>query len=52
MLCDREEVEDVPHFLVPCNEFEWKRQKLLKRIGDIEGSDMWLEEFTEKDQPS
>ena len=27
-------------------QFEWERQKLLKRIGDIEGSDMWLEEFT------
>ena len=46
---DREEVEDVLHFLVLCDEFEWKRQKLLKRIGDIEGSDMWLEEFTEED---
>ena len=37
------------HFLVLCNEFEWERQKLLKRIGDTEGSDMWLEEFTEED---
>ena len=37
------------HFLVLCDEFEWERQKLLKRIGDIEGSDMWLEEFTEED---
>ena len=34
-----------------CDEFEWERQKLLKRIGDIviEGSDMWLEEFTEEE---
>ena len=31
MLCDREEVEDVLHFLVLCDEFEWERQKLLKR---------------------
>ena len=38
--------EEVLHFLVLCDEFEWERQKLLKRIGDIEGSDMWLEEFT------
>ena len=35
------------HFLVLCDEFEWERQKLLKRIGDI--VDMWLEEFTEED---
>ena len=49
VLCDREEVEDVLHFLVLCDEFEWERQKELKRIGDIEGSDMWLEEFTEED---
>ena len=32
-----------------CDEFEWERQKLLKRIGDNEGSDMLLEEFTEED---
>ena len=31
-----------------CDEFEWERQKLLKRIGDNEGSDMLLE-FTEED---
>ena len=37
------------HFLVPCDEFEWERKKLLKMIGDIEGSDMWLEEFREED---
>ena len=49
VLCDREEVEDVLHFLVLCDEFEWERQRLLKRIGDIEGSDMWLEEFTQED---
>jgi len=42
--------KDVLHFLVLCDEFEWERQKLLKRIGDIEGSDMWLEEFTEEDE--
>ena len=35
--------------LLLCDELEWERQKLLKRIGDIEGLDMWLEEFTEKD---
>ena len=39
VLCGREEVEDVLHFLVLCDEFEWGRQKLLKRIGDIEGSE-------------
>ena len=32
-----------------CDEFEWERQRLLGRIGDIEGSNMWLEEFMEKD---
>ena len=48
VLCDRDEVEDVLCFLVLCDEFEWERQKLL-RIGDIEGSDMWLEKFTEVD---
>ena len=35
-------------FLVLCNKFVWERQKLWKTIGDIEGSDMWLEEFMEK----
>ena len=28
-----------------CGEFQWERQKLLGRIGDIEGSGVWLEEF-------
>ena len=28
-----------------CEEFQWERQELLSRIGDIEGSDAWLEEF-------
>ena len=32
-----------------CDEFEWERQRLLGRIGNIEGSNMWLEEFMEKD---
>jgi len=49
VLCDREEAEDVLHILVLCDEFQWERQKLLKGIGDIEGSDMWLKEFTEED---
>ena len=35
------------HFLVLCDKFEWERQKLLKRIGDIE--DMWMEECMEED---
>ena len=45
MLCDSEEVEDVLHFLVLCEEFQWERQELLSRIGDIVGSDAWMEEF-------
>ena len=48
-MCNREEVENVLHFLVLCEEFEWERQELLRRIRDIEGSDMWLEEFMEED---
>ena len=48
-MCDREEVENVLHFLVLCEEFEWERQELLRRIGDIEGSQVWLEEFTEEE---
>ena len=43
------EVEAVLHFLVLWKEFDLEGQKLLKRIGDIEGSDMWLEKFKEKD---
>ena len=49
MLCDRDEVEDVLKFVVFCEEFEWEEQELLRRIGDIEGSDICLEEFTEED---
>ena len=45
VLCDSEEVEDVLHFLVLCEEFQWERQELLSRIGDIAGSDAWMEEF-------
>ena len=37
------------HFLVLCNKFEWEREKLLRRRGDIEGLDMWLEEYMEED---
>ena len=48
MLCDRDEVEAVLHFLVICEELEWERHELL-RIGDIEGLDMWFEDFTEED---
>ena len=48
-MCNREEVENVLHFLVLCEEFEWERQELLRRIRDIEGSDVWLEEFMEED---
>ena len=32
-----------------CEEFAWERQELWRRRGDIEGSDVWLEEFTEED---
>ena len=28
--------------VVTCKEFEWERQKLLKRIGDIDSLDIWL----------
>ena len=50
MLCDSDEVQTVEtsYFtLVLCEEFQWERQELLSRIGDIEGSgsDAWLEEF-------
>ena len=46
MLC---EVVDVLQFLILCEEFEWKRHELLRRIGDNEGLDILLEEFTEED---
>ena len=51
MLCDRyrEKVEDFLHFLVLCEECEWEGQELLKRIGDIYGLDVWLEELTWED---
>ena len=29
VLCDSEEVEDVLHILVLCEEFQWERQELL-----------------------
>jgi len=38
VLCDNGEVEDVKHFLVRCEKFSWERQKLLERIGQMEGS--------------
>jgi len=43
VLCDSGEVEDVKHFLVRCEEFNWGRQRLLERIGWMEGSQEWLE---------
>jgi len=45
VLCDSGEVEDVKHFLVRCEKFSWERQKLLERIGQMEGSQEWLEEY-------
>jgi len=45
VLCDSGQVEDVKHFLVRCEEFSWERQKLLERIGQMEGSQEWLEEY-------
>ena len=40
---------EVPVLIVLCEEFAWERQELWGRRGDIEGSDVWLEEFTEED---
>jgi len=45
VLCNSGEVEDVKHFLVRCEEFSWERQRLLERIGQMEGSQEWLEEY-------
>ena len=44
MLCDRVEVVDVLQFLILCEEFEWKRHELLRKIGDIdhEGLDILI----------
>ena len=32
-----------------CEKFQWERQELLSRIGDIKGSDAWLEGFVGAD---
>ena len=45
VLCDSGEVEDVKHFLVRCEEFRWERQRLVERIGRMEGTQEWLEEY-------
>ena len=45
VLCDSGEVEDVKHFLVRCEEFSWERQRLVERIGRMEGTQEWLEEY-------
>ena len=45
VLCDSGEVEDVKHFLVRCEEFRWERQRLVERIGQMEGTQEWLEEY-------
>ena len=41
----REQVEDMLHLLVIYEECEWEGLELLKRTGDIEGSDVWLEKL-------
>ena len=41
----REKVEDMLHLLVIYEVCEWEGLELLKRTGDIEGSDMWLEKL-------
>ena len=45
VLCDSGEVEEVKHFLVRCEEFRWERQRLVERIGRMEGTQEWLEEY-------
>ena len=45
ILCGGDEIEDVEHFLVRCNEFQGDRVELLERVGKVEGADMWVEAF-------
>ncbi len=45
ILCDRDETEDVEHFMVKCDEFRWERQKLLRKIEQLEGTDEWVGEY-------
>ena len=32
ILCDGGKAEDVCHFILRCNEFEWERRQILARI--------------------
>ena len=41
----RGEVEDVKHFLIRCDVFGWERQRLVERIGRMEGTQECLEEY-------
>ena len=45
VVCGSGEVEDVEHFLVRCDEFQWERERLLERIGEIEGAGDLIEAF-------
>lgn len=45
VLCGSGEEEDVDHFLVACDEFDWERQVLLAEVGGVEGAKKWMEEF-------
>ena len=45
VLCDEGVVEDIRHFLVECGEFENGRERLMERVGGIEGAESWIEEW-------
>ena len=45
VLCNSSEVEDVEHFLARCEEFRWKKQDMLEKIRQMEGTQEWIDEY-------
>ena len=39
------EVENVEHFLIKSDEFQWEREKLLERCGEAKDVGDWIEAF-------
>ncbi len=49
ILCNSGEAEDVEHFLVGCDEFAGERQGFLERIGEVDGTDKWIDAYHSAD---
>ncbi len=52
VLCDREEEEDVSHFVSKCEEFAMDLCRMLESVlvGEIVSTDKWLEEYIDRDE--